>query len=489
MKEAVKTLINIHQLTDYLYCPELWSKNREKSHLNLDRTSILERLDKRKKRIQKFTELKKKFFMNKQVRKNYRQPENLLLSISLVLGIPLLIHLFAQTFYLSIPIFFFLLILWTVKVVRKKLYLWIDQQTDPYHLILEEKKINPDLQLIDPELQVYGAIPDVKLDKGKIVVRLDRSHKTLPSFFLHSFKSDILFLAIYLHMLKVNFFIPEKKLVGEIHYKNRKKNLRIYYGKQSKFLEKEVKKFIKNNQIKTLDVFTGSPFRCIQCTYQQDCTKSQIYPRLKTKSSKDENVEQSYQDFVKNASKLLNTNWGHWKDDVRNLMQSLRKSTLIQKKLSQINRNSEKYDMKEIVESAIFHNRRLANTYLASTKKELAFCYQLLLYLEKNGTLKEMKPLINAYGLYQGQDTKTSLDIKIARFFQVTLRNFIESIDEYLVTHVPDDKITHIQNTFKNFGGQMNIGFDESTIHAEMNVLEEEDEDEEDGEDEELARQ
>lgn len=466
-------MIHIADLQDHQYCPELRSKNGEKNHISVDYVTLTKRLQNRKKRFDRFTQIRRRYFTNHHVRKKYHQPENFILYLSMLIILPLATHLFAQTFYLTTLVFVLLLVLWAAKVVRKHLYRYVDRQVDPVYQMREERKVNDNFTLIDPDLQLYGRVPKVQLKKGKIYVIIERTDKRLPSFFQSAFKSDVILATIFLHMLKVNFLIPENKLMGEIRYKNHRRARKVDYGKYSKSLMKQVQTVIKNYHKKNSKTQIY-PFRCEHCTFVKECNDAQSFPKLKTHTKKTEDVELHYKELVKHASRVLNTTLNHWKQDVRNLVRTLHQSELIHTKLHQINKNVEKFDIKQLIESAILFNRRLTNSYLSSTKKELAFSYQLLLYLATKGRKREMEQLINFYGMNQGKDMQTSPDIKIKTFFQHILRNFIDELDQFVAAKLPDDKALHIHQTINSYKGQVVLGQGKSHIEATLNINEDE---------------
>lgn len=476
-------MINASDLTNYLYCQEYWNKNREQNLVNFDQIANLQRLTKRINQYERFMEIRKRYFTNERVRKSLHKKENMILVGLVLLGIPIGVYLLFQSYVFSLILFLFLLTLWGGKVARKQLYLFVNRKTTPLQLILEERKMNRQLILIDPVTNIYGEIPDIRREKGIFYVTLDRSHIYSHSFFLRTLKSDELLMSIYLHLLKVNFLIPESQLIGEICYKNQK--MMVPYSKKSKkikkasnTIEKRLEGIVKKYNPKISAKFKGLPFRCAQCThYRQGCEKFRDFPKLKVIQGSEEDNTKTYHLFRQTSSRLLNTNWMNWKKDVQTLVKVLHSSSLISKRLQQFNQNVDKYDIKEFIESAIFHKCRLTNGYLLAKKRELAFSYQLLLYLANHGTVTELKPLMKYYGIYEKEDNVISLDIKIVNFFGVTIRNFVDEIDQYLSSKVPEDKVMQIQQTFNNQNGQMNISFDSSSIQAEMNVNDDDDND------------
>lgn len=422
------------------------------------------RIENRKRRYNRLLKLKNNYLTNHKILHEKRN----ILYLFLFITIPLVTFLVFQSSILSILIFSLLFVVYIAKISGRRLYQYVHQQTNPYHLILEEQRINPELLLVDPKLKIYGKMLPLKKEKQKIHLLLDRSKISLPSFFQLTFKDDILLIAAYMHLLNVNFFVPVSAMVGEIKYKNRKNTKKITF-KNSNSLNNHVKMLLKQFKSTSSQRLKAFPFRCVRCPYKQSCEQVQYFPKLVASKTNTEDVDETYKELNQVTDQLISTNFTNWRKNIRELLNVFHRSHFIQKRLLQINRRAGEYDIKQIIESAIFHNVRIANDYLSSDSG-LAFSYQLLLYLEQHGKKEILEKIIKFYGLNEGKDNKTSNDIKLNNFIKLITRNLIMALDQYLFPHVSPN-IPRIE--YNNYGGVMNISYDQSIINTQATLIEE----------------
>lgn len=165
----------------------------------------------------------------------------------------------------------------------------------------------------------------------------------------------------------------------KFRYKNRNSTKKITFNVNDS-LNNAVRTLLKEFKSTSSKRPKGLPFRCVRCPYKQSCERVQFYPKLKMTKSNNEDVDKTYQRLNQVKDRLTSTNFSNWRKDIRELLNVFHTSNFIQKRLIEISKKTEKYDIKQIIESAIFHNVRIANDYLSNNTKGLAFSYQLLLY-------------------------------------------------------------------------------------------------------------
>jgi hypothetical protein len=365
-------------------------------------------------------------------------------------------HVYAFASFIGIFLSIFL-----KKVLKKTIY----KNTNHRQMILKEKLLNSSLMLADKTLGICAEIPNISYEKGKIVVTLDRSDKSLLSFFRYALKSDLCLISVYMHLLKNNFFISEDKLTGCIKYGNVKKTLE-YSDEKTKKLLSEVNKFVSQNAFNTTKNFKGNPSKCLNCEYiQKGCNNSQKFTDFLVKKSVEEDVEVTYTKFIQASTNLFDTYWKHFENDAQNLVKVIHSSKAINSRVETLLKNAETFDVKEIINSAILHQSDISNRYLSSKqKRELVFSYQLLLLFNKKGNVGLMRDL---FGRNKSDDY---YDDKIKKFFKINLRNFISDIDKHLKKHIPEDRLKQIQQNFTFYYSQVNFAEDDSSINASMSV-------------------
>jgi hypothetical protein len=132
------------------------------------------------------------------------------------------------------------------------------------------------------------------------------------------------------------------------------------------------------------------------------------------------------------------------------------------------------FDMEEWFLTSALNKKGMYNSYVKSgSKEEFTFCYQLILYLERSGQQGKMKNLIGSYGMKQGFDNQTHLDILIKQFFQKMLRHFVTRIDAELYKHKPNKSD---KNEYNLNHSQLVISYDQSNVSATMIINKNEDE-------------
>ena len=450
---------------DTLYCQEYGRKNRENHYVSFSLPEYQQRLEKRKKRYERFSKIKENMLTNQKV---LTQSEYHLLFLLLCISLPIISYLLFPSIIVSIFILLFPLLWWIARVIRKKIYQYVYQQTDPYHLLRAEQKVNPELLLVDPKLNFYAKLPPLRKEKQKLHLQIDRSDVRLPSLFQLSFRDDILLIAAYIHLLRVNFFFPVNEIAGEIQYKNRKKTKKISF-ENKKLLKKAVDMLLKEFHSASSRQTKGFPFRCVKCPFRHSCKQVQYYPELKTSNWENEDVDKTYQILNHVKNRLVNTNFSNWRRDVKEFLSLCHSSDLIKNRLLVINQNAQKYDIQQMIESAIIHNVPLANNYLGSKTSGLAFSYQLLLYLEQFGQKRKLEKIIQYYGIYQGRDTKTANNIKLSNFFQLITKSLIMDLDKHLHQYTTPNTP---QNQYNNYAEVINISGNNSVINSKAIFIE-----------------
>jgi hypothetical protein len=489
--------INTKELKDYLYCPEYWFKRKTDNEYqwNIDISAQRRRYEKRKKRYEHYQKLKKDLFYAKKrakTKKRKRHTKKKRPNEPIIfLGSLLLAMLVLKSYVLYI--FLTGLVIGVLWWLHKNWKQWtvriLEKQLDPYRLLLKELKINPSLVLYDfSSKPPLGTKLEVTYEGNKFYIHLDRSNDKIPGYLRYSKKSDLIELAAQMKIFHSHFFTDH--IIGQIKYQNETKTI---LWKKEKKLTKKMNTLLSGVNEIVHQVEGGLhknskplPFRCAQCPIQSECQSCTIYPKART--SPNEAVEKTYEQFVETASKLLSTSKKHWQNDAKELFNVIQSSASIQKIIQKHCTSSRSFDIEELIETAAFHKTRLFNTTL-SKKDELSLAYQLLQYIAYKGRSfkqKTMEDLAGAYGFTKWYDHRTHSDQTIRSFFNTVMNRLIQTIESELQKQIPKEKMEQV--IFNLNRSHLNIASDLATIRAEMRVdddfrdEEEEDADKKDGE-------
>lgn len=434
--------VNVKELEDYLYCPELWWHRREQNTSNLDIYPLRERYEKRWKKKQTLLRLQEELKTKKRKAKRKKSSTSVLGNIA--------------------------------EFVKRTRMKSLEKQLHPARLVREEKKVNPRLLLADVSSNnqnIYCESINVRWETQSLVVTLDRSDTSLPSYLPNAFYSDLCILVFQMFLVRAHFFTDNIK--GKIKYKNYEKE--IYWKKNSGKTLDSITKRLLNDVTKIVEIISSGkkkqvkpfPFRCGQCELaSRGCTKMQSYPKLDTTNLSEENIEQTYLLFAQAKNNLYRTSWIHWQKDAEILVKIIYSSPHIQQDISKYCKKDQLYDIEEMIRTAALYKRELFNRFMLK-KDELTFAYQFLLYLS-TAKVEAIKKLVPAYGVTERYDTRTSLDILINNCVHKILRNFLEKLDQYLQSLLPSEQLIQIHPYIHIERSQINLSKDHSVIHAKM---------------------
>ncbi|WP_044640634.1 hypothetical protein [Risungbinella massiliensis] len=435
-------MINIKQLEDYLFCKEYWSQNRESHNKLIDISAQRERYIKRQKQNEFLERL---FEEQKPTKKKKKQQKKSFFNRCIEL-------------YRSLK---------KKSLIRKLSFSQIKA---------EEIKDNDTLLLADVSYQkpLYGEISQIKLENGSIVFTLARTEEkqSPPSYQPNSRYSDLIVLSAYLYLIKLHF--PRHKVLGKIDYgKNTSSNIHSYEYGSSKMVKAEKIMFKLLDEInngKTNRVIPVFPFRCPTCPLYTQCDKKMIYPIRQLKGTKEEDPKYLLEEYLRLYTKLLKSSWSTWKGNLKEYNQFLHSHKKTRTVLEKILNKKTLYDMQHLVQTGVFHERDLYNSYMS--KKELPnFQYQLMLYLDANRILTPIKELMKAYGLTQFYDHKSNHDILIHNFLEKELYMIHSLIKKELSLDLPVETVKQIVNNYTVEHGQINIANDQGKIEAKINLF------------------
>ncbi|WP_139279070.1 hypothetical protein [Seinonella peptonophila] len=340
----------------------------------------------------------------------------------------------------------------------------------------QEQKVNPTLNLVDPEFNIFGEVPGVKLRNGSLVITLDRSDEQLPSYLPLIKKKDLFILALYMRLLNINFFTNQ--IIGEVYYKNytKPKVLRWEHQKTRQIVNNvvtEVKVLIKKIRPASQKYFPALFFRCAECEFfRNGCQKRTQLKFQRVKQNREEDIVELHRNFLQIKSKIEKTSWEHWKNDIQDFARFISSSPTMQKVINKIYRHKRNYDIEEAIETSAIHGTGLYNEYMItrrSRKEEITFSYQLLMYLSIKANKKTMAKFFGS------DDVR---DQKVREFFDKVFRNLYFEINNYLVSLIPENVAQNNYITFNN--SMINLANDEGLINASMNIGVEQDEEDDD---------
>jgi hypothetical protein len=158
-------------------------------------------------------------------------------------------------------------------------------------------------------------------------------------------------------------------------------------------------------------------------------------------------------DFRRYASRFLKTRYGNEINDLNRLLNYMESQPIIMDFINN-NSNTEKFDMKAIVNSKDYEVPLEKN-------REIAWIYQFLKYCQSN--------LRGFYGISLGYSNSRSVQDNIDAFLCQVIKPLIDHITDFIgevMIEMGYDEDTSFKIEINNTNGQVNISKDNSVINA-----------------------